>query len=473
MFITKFTKAGVVDERNKQVVNEIALVEQGCDDFKLECVAIDGKMGIWLNLGNCQLLVKPLELISSIYNDEWYFMDILSDNQSYCSEVTIRKTSHSYEWSVLCASLSLHMVLRFKYDEYIEKIKCAIKSLHEAYSHNCKIAYKEAPEGAKMRDAVGMCIEQLQIEALYPSHYKLMTDKVCQEEFVFHVVGDHEEHFRIGIGTRSYETWFSAWENSLEAIRHQLESLLLIYNRECEIDLDFDMSTTLVRAKFVSVLDKIEEVGEGYGFKYKEYVLVKILPNEFVNMPIIAGYCDRKQFVKTMYEGLLSLALQYPLQNEDDEDRIEAYAKIKSPLIEQYIVSEDYDRCKARQRDARVKDAIVIKPDYDQLWGDSLLRDCAPHSIDRNGQLDCEDIYDQDGNPIVMPELSEWQHEIEPIVIASECGELYEKDWVDYHRRGLEIAHDLRKMLSRDFDLWYEAPFEDKSETIPRKLLIL
>ena len=50
MFITKFTNASVVNERNKQVVSAIALIEQGCDDFKF---AIEGKVGIWLNIGNC------------------------------------------------------------------------------------------------------------------------------------------------------------------------------------------------------------------------------------------------------------------------------------------------------------------------------------------------------------------------------------------------------------------------------------
>jgi hypothetical protein len=74
---------------------------------------------------------------------------------------------------------------------------------------------------------------------------------------------------------------------------------------------------------------------------------------------------------------------------------------------------------------------------------------------------------------LILPELYEWQQEIEPIVIASETGEPYEKDWVDYHRRGLEIAHKLRKVLSSDFDLRYEAPFEDKSGTISGEIHIL
>ncbi|MBO5874199.1 MAG: hypothetical protein J6Q35_04115 [Rikenellaceae bacterium] len=116
------------------------------------------------------------------------------------------------------------------------------------------------------------------------------------------------------------------------------------------------------------------------------------------------------------------------------------------------------------------KNTIVICPDYDE-WGHSLSEDVPPFSIAPDGRNDSESIYDKDGNPIVMPELYEWQKEIEPIIIASETGEPYEKDWDDYHQRGLEIAYKFRAVLSSDFDLWYEAPFEDKSGTVSGEIL--
>lgn len=473
MFFTKFMQAGVIDKDNKQALSEIELVERNCSDFELECREVEGKWGLWLNIGIGQLLVCPLGLVSSLYKDDCLFMDILVNGRRSRCEVSIRKTSHSFEWTILNIELSLYCVLHFKYVDYVGKSRIAMNGLLEIYNRGLTSAHKEPIEGARMHQAVEMCCKQLQIEALHPSHHRLMTDKVCQEEFVFCVVGDHEEHFRIGIGNRSYETWFSDWDNNLENIRHQLESLLLIYGKESEIDLNFDTSTTSVRVKFVSVLDGIEDMGKGYAFKYKEYALVKILPNEFVNMPIIAGYCDRKQFVRTMYEGLLSLALQYPIKGEYDNDEIisEAYNKIKSPSVEQYIKEEMRECHKAQPRDIRVKNVILINPDY-YTFAQSLFEDCADYTVDADGTLD-EDLYDNEGKPIVLRELYEWRQEIEPIVIASECGKPYKKDWVDYHRRGLEIAHKLRKVLSSDFDLWYKAPLEDKSGTIEGKILIL
>lgn len=472
MFLTKFMKAGIIDEDNKQALSEIELVERSCSDFALECREVDGKWGLWLNVGVGQLLVSPLELVSSLYKDDWSFMDVIVDGNPYRCEVAIRKTNYSYEWTILNIELSLYCILHFKFVDYVNKIKRAMSDLLGIYRSGLECAYGEPNEGAKMHQAVEMCCQQLQIEALFPSHFKLMTDKVCEEEFVFNILTDYEEHFEIGIGKRSYSTWMSSWDCDLETIRHNLEALL--FTHETTVNISFDMSETSLQVRFVSVLDKIKEVGPGVGFEYKEYALVKILPNEFVNMPIIAGYCDRKQFVKTLYEGLLQLALQYPIKGyyDNDDTRSEAYNMIKSPVIEHYVKGVERQYHKAQRRDAFVKDVVLIKPDYDNRFAQSLFTDSADYDIAEDGTLD-EQLYDQDGKPIVLPELYEWQKEIEPIVIASECGEQYEKDWADYHRRGMEIAHKLRKVLSSDFDLWYTAPFEDNSGTVVQWKLIL
>ena len=45
---------------------------------------------------------------------------------------------------------------------------------------------------------------------------------------------------------------------------------------------------------------------------------------------------------------------------------------------------------------------------------------------------DLADLQDKEGKPIVMPELDAWAQEIEPIVVASETGQPYEKDWADF-----------------------------------------
>jgi hypothetical protein len=113
---------------------------------------------------------------------------------------------------------------------------------------------------------------------------------------------------------------------------------------------------------------------------------------------------------------------------------------------------------------------LQICPDVDSLGED--LATGYDISIDYSGELG-GGLLSKSGEKIVIPELAEWQREIHSIVIASETSQPYEKDWADYHRRGLELAHQLRELLSDDCDLWYAAPVEDKSGTITKSIFVL
>lgn len=134
--LTLFSTLGYDDTH---LVREIGLVEQKCADFKLACTEIAGRMGIWLDLGVGHLFVRPSDLVSSICNDgESCFMDILSNGQYRESKVAIRRTDYCYEWSILSASLSLHVILHFKFADYVEKIRSAIENLRDAYDKDGK-----------------------------------------------------------------------------------------------------------------------------------------------------------------------------------------------------------------------------------------------------------------------------------------------------------------------------------------------
>ncbi|MGN0007938.1 MAG: hypothetical protein ACI35T_07585 [Alistipes sp.] len=45
-------KAGVLDAQDKQVLDEIGLVEQTCSDFNLQYATVDGEWGIWYGQEN-------------------------------------------------------------------------------------------------------------------------------------------------------------------------------------------------------------------------------------------------------------------------------------------------------------------------------------------------------------------------------------------------------------------------------------
>ena len=202
----------------------------------------------------------------------------------------------------------------------------------------------------------------------------------------------------------------------------------------------------------------------GCSYNYKDYALVEIHPNEFVHKPILKGYCNEKETIRTMYEGLLCHALRMPLEATSDIDlptKMVAYNKIKSPIIEAFLKGERFTDDTYSIRQVHVEHVLTICPDYGQLYTDEE---------GLSGGLDI--LYDKEGQPIQMDELVKWQWEINPIVVASAIGDDYSKDWPDYHKRGWKLSQQLRERLSTDFDLWYDCPWEDKSGTLKKTHLV-
>lgn len=469
MFNTLYAKDSLMEDTNKRVINEIKAAEKGCSSFLIECGEINGWWGIWLKVDDERLLVDPCELTSSIYKDDHYYLFDKPKEEVKANEypghfyVDVRMENHVFEWRIGHTALSDTGRNIYTFEEYLSKIIKALIDLYRVWKEGEQIAYN--PYDVEL-DAVEMCLKQLEVTHTLPSHYKLMTNDVKEEEFLFNPLRDEwSEKYRIGIGNRTYETYLTHWDSNYEFIRHQLESLA--FGGEATIRLSFDMSDTVLRLKKASVLDKMEKVGEGMSFKYKDYMIVEIEPNEFVHKPILKGYCDFDRTARTFYEGLLHLALLHPMSYDSDESytpsRIIAYNKFKSPILESKIRKEYTKDNEYAIRQVHVKHIMRICPVVNAIMFDE--EEVAWSSLEK--------LYDKEGKPIEMPELESWAEEIEPIVIASETGKPYEKDWEDYHRRGLELAKQLRGRLSSDFDLWYAAPYEDKSGTIPKPMLII
>lgn len=292
------------------------------------------------------------------------------------------------------------------------------------------------------------------------------------EEFVFDVIPDNNgEELTMGISDRVYAPGFTHWDGDLERIRHQLESYTYAYDDEAKVQINFDLSETIVTMEDKRFVDEIKEDGKHAFYKYKTYTIVSISPNEFIHRPIFKGYCDPDQFLRTFYTGWLLLALDHPDEAEYEiPDKINAYNMIKSPLIEDHLAGRYLDRSETHYsiRQVEVKHVITISPDVGQLFYDE--RGMA-YQADREGVLEL--VYDREGKPIRMEDFVAWNHEIDPIVGAFMREQPYSMDWEEYHRRGIRLAEELRKVLSPDFDLWYTAPYEDTSGTIKRPILVL
>lgn len=452
---------------NNKVLNDIAEAEKNCTEFTISCHQRDGVWGVWYQVGDEYLLVNPVDLVSSVFvNDNYCLLDIYNkniDNQKHNGYfmVNIRCENHAFRWKLSHSRLTTSGTRYFTINEYLNKTKTVVDKLFEVWSNKEPVAYDD--KSYVKLDAVELCKKQMEITAVMPSNYVLKNVSVQEEEFHFHPVYDgFNEDYVIGIGNREYKTTLTDWDNDLERIRHQLETY--VYEREATLRLYFDMSDTVVVFKKESVLDQINEVGSGCNYKYKDYVLVEIHPNDFVNKPVIKGYCNEKEAIKTMYEGLLNHAMRLPLNPKDGLSKLAAYNQIKSPLIEAFLKDNIADENSYSLRQVIVKHVLTIEPDYMQLFHDEEM--VAYEYLD-------DDVYDKEGKPFVIEGFSDWLEEIYPIVIDAAVNKEYEKDWADYHKRGLEFAQKMREKLSSDFDLWYDIPFEDKSGIIKKTRLIL
>lgn len=467
MFELIWTKKEVVDKNNQEVRNKIAAEEATCIDFPILSLERFGVFGIWFEEDQDYYLVNPLELVNSIYNDDVYLMLDFYDNSKEKPdgyfEVEVEKWNHCYSWRITHTNSQRMRQMQFTYKDYIEKIKTCIYDLYDAWAGGEPVAYKEIDVEL---EGIEMCKKQLEISGVTPSHYQLATDSIRFESFIFQPLNDDWiEHYEIGIGDRSYKTWLTHWDNNMEFIRHQLENY--IYERKAEIKLSFDTSNTLLRLSHQRIMDRIKDTGDGYSYRYKECILVEIVPNEYVHKPIIKGYCEEKETIRTFYEGLLYMASIHPVDgNENPTDdipsKLTAYNRYKSPIIESFIKGEVPELNTYRNRQIHIDEILKIDPGViSYIW-------------DKEGAGSSVNSYDdKDGNPIEMEEFDKWAYEIEAIVIASENGEPYEKDWEDYHRRGIALAHKLRERLPMSTDLWYAAPYEDKSGTIKHPILII
>lgn len=464
---TIWEDSNCISRKNDEVLNGIAAEEATCQDFQLSCCRRYNILGIWFQYSNQILLVDPLDLVNSIYQDDtYYILDYFIAKNKEKPEgyykVTIQKWNHCFSWRIYHTHSQAMYQMQFTYDDYLKKIKDCINTLYNEWGNGNAVAYKKYDVDL---EGIKICKMQLDIAGVTPSHYTLMTKTINQKLFIFLPDDKHLEGYTIGIGDRTYHTWYTHWDSDMETVRYQLENYA--YNREAEIKLNFDMDETIIKIRQVRILDEINNTGNGCGFKYKDSDLVEIIPNGFVHMPIIKGYCEIKKAVITIYEGLLDMAYRHPIDGKEDSyddtpSRLVAYNRYKSPIIESCIRGDECIPNTYKIRQTLVKHIVRIDPDYDVfLWDEEGVT------------LDLDDLYDKEGAPIQFPELDEWAKEMSNIVVASETGHPYEKDWADYHKRGLELAHQLRERLSSDYDLWYEAPFEDKSGIIPRRKLII
>ena len=239
-----YSKSDFIARENAIVrkMREAALKK--CGTFALSCSAIDNKWGIWLEVGDDTLLVNPLDLVSSIYEDgTYYLLESKKKNVPEYFIVEVEKKSYCYHWALSHNLLDFSSENRFVQEEYVSKIFDTVSLLHEAMTSGCELAYDKSDVS---KDGIVSCYKQLKVKCTWPSYIHKTTKDIQKEEFQFDVLkGNDGEGFTIGIGDRSYSTWFSHWDGDHERNRHQFESFTFEHN--AEVKKTFDMSETIIK----------------------------------------------------------------------------------------------------------------------------------------------------------------------------------------------------------------------------------
>ncbi len=451
----------VVDSDNQDILGEIEGKKKSASMLCISCKEIAGQWGIWLDFIGGHILMPPIDLFNSIFceYDRIWADGYLDDNleKKIRFYIDVNKEPYIYSWSLSSPSVKAFGRRYYMQDAYIEKVKQVLTELNEKMKDGATLAYNSFDCNP---GALEMCLKQFEVKGVFPTYYTRMVKDIQKEEFVFKP--SETEEYTIGIGDRQYTTILNR-DCNYDHIRHQFEEY--VYGRKAILELPFDGSDTVLRLEYVHILDHTEKVGDGVGFKYHYYMRVEIQSNEFAGMPNIVGYCDIDQTLHTLYEGFLEMARLHRLEGDKygcEPACIVAYNRFKSPLIETCFVTDWPDFPSYKERQVHIKDILTIRPDY----GFFMMR------LDRTAE-GYEDLEDLCGQPVKIEGLKEWCRDISSVVIASAVGKTHPIDWEDFHRRGIEIAKRLRKVLPKEYDLWYEAPYEDKSGIIKRPMLII
>lgn len=240
----------------------------------------------------------------------------------------------------------------------------------------------------------------------------------------------------------------------------------------------FKDSPTIITLRLEKHLNPETERLKGTGFAWEEVLFIKVEPDSFVRKKYseISGYCDLKAGIETVYSAFLRCALMVYVKKDSNDyywpDRLSFYNIIKSPIIEDYLSGREYDPSEARRRYTPVSIIYTIIPDIMTF----LRNDSCGYGFEDEAFDDKIDICDNDENhiqEIEVPGICKWLDDFRLATDFADTTIKEDFDIKEWHKKGLALAYIFRSKLSDDCDLWYDNPYEDKSQTIKHPLLII
>ena len=280
--------------------------------------------------------------------------------------------------------------------------------------------------------------------------------------------------YSIVLGKQKYRSWISDYQTDLEAIRHDLESF--VFHKKTTLKLFYEDSPTIISLKTERLLNPQTEKERGTGFAWEEVLHISIKPNSFQSKTDkeISGYCNLIDGIDAIYTAFLQCALMAQRNDTDScehcwPERTAFYNIIKSPIIEDFLAGREYDPSAPKRRYTPIDVVMDINPDIITSTCNKFTGECG---------IIYEDIFsafdnDRTIQDIKVPGMEMWLEEFRDATDFADTTTSPDFDFREWHKRGLAFAQKIRDELVDNCDLWYNAPYEDKSGILLRPKLIL
>lgn len=300
---------------------------------------IESTKGIYINLKGEERMVFPYELFNVLWN--------CNEKRNLSKDTEAKFQIFQKEvWGYYFDSKNGYYSECYNRDIFVNS---AIKSLKDL----CVFIQKEEtsiynniriPHSERLMEGLN--------NLLLPKNYsQVFRKEIKVEYFHFEFVEEYscDSGFELAIGDRSYRSCLSDWSNDFNLIRYELEGFTM-FEFPRPLSIHFEDSSNTIEIEKTSLYENDNK---------EDIVKVTFMPDSFVGGPIIFGWCNLRQVLRSLYLGFLRLFIADSRWFNDgteaydwDVFRLASYNKIQSCIIEDYIfgISERVDNYRSRQR---------------------------------------------------------------------------------------------------------------------------
>lgn len=407
------------------------------------------ELGIWLKCNNADLLINPLRLADSLLADEhnpvqYYDFASLDNSLDYQLKLNLSMTISQVQLIVTPFIEPIVWEWNISRKEYQQVASDSLRTFYQDMLLEKPTIYGNSIDFEKLSTIA----TQLKHSNLFSNVYHKTINDVKIEKFSLAFLGydDCDISYVGQIGDRKLESYLSDWSNDFDKLRYQMEGLLFLEN-QTDIKICYEDEPTIFRFKKANILTDMEKVGNGISFHYKKLMKVEIHPNGFERSPIIIGYCEYEETIRTMYEALMNLGYifatspHYNSLSWNYSCGLTIYNTLKSGIIENHLCP---NRVKAEvvKRQTVVNHIITICCDKERLGffenGESI------YTINNRKDL----VYISGLKDVVVKGINNWQNQM------LEADENF--DWAKWDETGMKFAQELRYRIPDDYDIWYQ-----------------